>query len=253
MMVRRAALLLVAAAAVTAGLFALQSDLPASAWRLRVAATVALLAPLWWPGTAGSRLRSAGLVLAWSLAGVGVAAIVLAALPRGAWPIGAALPCLGLLGLLLLIIHAAGTWLQPLLARGATVAPDDIADAREATGRTLAFALALLAALPLWAGPAAELMLADHPSAIDAVLALSPLTHLAVLAGNDLLRDPWLYQHANLAALPSSYPEPATLAVAYTGIAAAALLAVARPVRRRRTAGAPVPPSPPDLTQDIAS
>ncbi len=79
-------------------------------------------------------------------------------------------------------------------------------DAREAAGRSAAVALALLGALPLWLGPVAETLSARHDWAIDAVVGASPLTHLAVASGNDLLRNQWFYQHANLAALLFSYP-----------------------------------------------
>ena len=69
-----------------------------------------------------------------------------------------------------------------------------------------AIVLALLGSVPLWLGPAGELLARRHPWIIDAVIGVSPLTHLAVASGNDLLRNPWFYQHSNLAALQFSYP-----------------------------------------------
>jgi hypothetical protein len=44
---------------------------------------------------------------------------------------------------------------------------------------------------------------------------MSPLSHLAAASDNDLLRNQWLYQHSNLAALPVSYPGLTELAWAY--------------------------------------
>ena len=82
-------------------------------------------------------------------------------------------------------------------------------------GRTVVIALALLGAMPLWLGPAAELLSGQHPWTIDAVIGLSPLTHLAVASGNDLLRNQWLYEHSNLAALQFSYPVLTELAWFY--------------------------------------
>ena len=95
-------------------------------------------------------------------------------------------------------------------------------------GRTVAIGLALLGALPLWLGPVGELLSDRHEGLIDAVIAVSPLTHLAVASGNDLLRNPWFYQHANLAALKFSYPGLAELAAAYAAVTAfVAMLALA--------------------------
>ena len=85
-------------------------------------------------------------------------------------------------------------------------------------GRTAALVLALLGSLPLWLGPVAELLSARHAWVIDAIVGMSPLTHLAVASGNDLLRNEWLYQHSNLAALQFSYPGLAHLAWSYASV-----------------------------------
>ena len=101
-------------------------------------------------------------------------------------------------------------------------------------GRAAALALALVGSLPLWLGPACELLSGRHPWIIDAAIGISPLTHLAVASGNDLLRNQWLYQHSNLAALQFSYPGLADVAVAY---AAVLLLLVLFPLASRQRMG----------------
>ena len=75
-------------------------------------------------------------------------------------------------------------------------------------GRTVALVLALLGSLPLWLGPAGELLSGRQPWIIDAIVGMSPLTHLAVASDNDLLRNEWLYQHSNLAALQTLLSGP---------------------------------------------
>ena len=64
---------------------------------------------------------------------------------------------------------------------------------------------------------------------------MSPLTHLAVASGNDLLRNQWFYQHSNLASLQISYPELNALAWGYL-FAGSMLLLVTPAWRRRRRA-----------------
>jgi hypothetical protein len=98
--------------------------------------------------------------------------------------------------------------------------------------------LATLGAAPLWLGPAAELATPQHPGAVDAVVAASPLTHLAVASGNDLFRNQWFYQQSNLAGLRFDYPRMAPLVVGYTALAVTLLLA---PVILR---GRPKPTAP---------
>ncbi len=102
------------------------------------------------------------------------------------------------------------------------------------TGRWIVLGALLLVSLaPLWAGPMAEVSLQRWPAAVDTVVAISPLTHLSVAAGNDLLRNEWMYAHSNLGSLQFSYPGLATLLVAY-GVAAAALLCIPLLFRNRR-------------------
>ena len=83
-------------------------------------------------------------------------------------------------------------------------------------GRSAAILLALLGSVPLWVGPAAELLARRQAWIIDAVIGVSPLTHLAIASDNDLLRNPWFYQHANLAALRFSYPSLTGIILSYS-------------------------------------
>jgi hypothetical protein len=85
---------------------------------------------------------------------------------------------------------------------------------------TLAAVIAAAAA-PVWAGP-----LAEQSGGTEYVLAASPLTLLAALAGHDYLRDPWWYTHSALGALRFEYPTGGALVAAYL-CASALLLAIA--------------------------
>jgi hypothetical protein len=98
--------------------------------------------------------------------------------------------------------------------------------ARAIAGVAVVAVLALLGSLPLWLGPAAELLSARNHGAIDAALGLSPLIHLAVAAANDLLRNDWFYQHSSLAGLPFSYPGLAATAWAYAAASVFLMLVV---------------------------
>ncbi len=226
-MVVRAGMLCLLALAAMFGLRVFSPDLSQSGQRVVVAAAVALLAPMLWPGIAGTSVATALRVLFWSVLAVLAAAGTMLLAP---WMQGLAAPgfepvfaTAALLLALLLMLHALvalleGRWRNPARPPEA---------AREMAGRAVALLLALWAAVPLWLGPLAELLSRDHEGAVDAVIGASPLTHLAVASGNDLLRNPWLYQHSNLAALPFSYPGLAALvwfyATASTVLALAAL------------------------------
>ncbi len=234
MIAARWALLLLTALGVLAGVGATAADYQPSAQRLAVTAVLALLAPLYWPGPAATPERTALRVLLWSAAVAVAAAAVLRVLGHAGQPWLPLLASSEMLLCVLLPVHAAAASLQALLA--GRLEP---AVAREAASRSVALALALLMALPLWLGPVAELLLPQADWAVDAALAASPLTHLAVAAGNDLLRQEWLYEHANLATLDVSYPDPGTTVWVYAALALA--LVAATVLRSRRAAAAPEP------------
>jgi len=139
--------------------------------------------------------------------------------------------------LILLVTHAAAAGLE-VRWHGQS---GNAETAREMAGRAAALALALVGSLPLWAGPACELLSGRHPWIIDAAIGVSPLTHLAVASGNDLLRNQWLYQHSNLAPLQFSYPGIADVTVAYAGILLLLALFPLASLRRRRPTDGPAP------------
>ncbi len=201
---------------------------PASSLRVEVTAVIGLLAPLFWPGRGATRSRTALRVVAWSAAAAASAALALLALP--AQPASrVASACAMLMAILVLTLAAAATlewWWSGTIA--------DAGSARELAGRTMAGALAALGTLPFWLGPMAESLVARHPGIIDLVVGLSPVTHLAVASGNDLLHNPWLYEHSNLAVLAVSFPRLGTLAGFY--VAACAVLAIVELASRRPTA-----------------
>lgn len=230
-------MLVLTASAALAGLGAATGELQASTLRLLATALVALLAPLFWPGRAATPAATARRVLVWSLAAAGGAAALalLFGHPLRTWSRLLA-PC-ALLAALLLLAHALAAWAETRL-RASFAEP---LQAPEAAGRLAALLLALLGSLPLMLGPAAEALSARYSGIIDAVLATSPLTHLAVASGNDLLRNAWPYQHSNLAALQFDYPGPAQIAWLYAG--ACGLLALATLVAWRSAASRP-PPHP---------
>jgi hypothetical protein len=194
-------------------------DAQASTSRLLVVSVIALLAPIFWPGVSADRRHTIWRVAGWSVmaAALALPGIVLAGGAARAWA-AVAMSCAMLLALLL-VAHTAAAVLESRLRASSTDA-----GARAAAGRIVTLALTAAGALPLWLGPAAEVLSQRHESLIDGVVGLSPLTHLAVASGNDLLRNQWMYQHSNLATLAFQYPDAATLAGAY--VAAVALLAV---------------------------
>jgi hypothetical protein len=73
---------------------------------------------------------------------------------------------------------------------------------------------ALATAAPLWLGPIAER--AAVGALADAIVAVTPLTFLAVLADHDYLRATWFYEHSALGTLRYDYPSAVTLCVVYT-------------------------------------
>jgi hypothetical protein len=220
-------LLLVAALSTIAAWGATSAEAQPSALRVEATAVFGVLAPLFWPGrtltASGTVLR----VVAWSAAASASAAAFLLVHPGQPWDRVA--PTCAMLMAILVLVHAAAVVLE-----GRWSAPGaDFDAARELAGRAMAGTLALLGTLPFWLGPAAESLTARHPGIIDFVVGLSPVTHLAVAGRSDLLRNPWLYEHSNLAVLPISYPGLGTLAWGYAS-ACAVLAIVALASRRPR-------------------
>jgi hypothetical protein len=203
-----------------AALGASNPDLQPSARIVLVTAVVGLLSPLFWPGRAGTAVANSVRIIGWSLASTAFAAAVAALSGLGLDRLPRAATALALLFLALVAVHALAATVEGLLQRRA----DRPEAARESAAWIATAALVTLAAAPLWLGPAAELALADRPDAVDAVVAVSPLAHLAVASGNDLLRNQWFYQHSNLAGLRFDYPPLGPVLTAYLLLAAVLLM-----------------------------
>lgn len=227
-MLARGGMLLVAALLVLTAINATATDLQPAALRVAVTAVLAWLAPLFWPGNGATPGRTALRIVVWSAAVACLAAMLLQILGHRVQPIGRVLASCAMLMLVLLVTHTLAAALEARWRGQSGQAPS----AREMAGRTVAIALGLLGSLPLWLGPVGELLSKPHAWIIDAALAVSPLTHLAVASQNDLLRNQWFYQHANLAALPFSYPGMAELTLSYASVACVLAL-VALALRRR--------------------
>ena len=131
-------------------------------------------------------------------------------------------------------------------ARGALARQSgDAKTAREMAGRAAALVLAFVGSLPLWLGPRANCLPRANPWIIDAAIGMSPLIHLAVASGNDLLRNQWFYQHSNLAALQFSYPSlGGTCPVLRLGVPGAGACPAGMRRPRRRIDGATPTPTP---------
>jgi hypothetical protein len=190
------------------------ADTPPSSRLLLVAAVPTLLAPLFASWRSGTLRTLATHVATWAFAtlivlcatGLAVGAVPLDRLPA---------PLLMALGIVV-VSHLAATCAGHLL-QGAGTAP---AVAREWANWLVTATLWLLAAAPLWLGPLADLG-ARNGSAPTAIVAASPLVHIALAAGQDLLRTEWFYAHTSLGALQFEYPTLVTVAIAYLGGAAA--------------------------------
>lgn len=234
MMAARAAMLLGAVLIVLVAFGAADPDTQPSALRLLASAAVALLAPLLWPGAAATRRATLGRVVAWSAVACCIAILPMVTMARTKVPLPDVLQTCAVLALMLLVSHAAVAMLDGHWSQGS----GDSRDAREMAGRSVVMTLALLGSMPFWLGPGGELFSARHASAIDTMLGLSPLTHLAVASGNDLLRNPWLYQHSNLAGLQFDYPGLASLVWCYIalllGVLAMAAARSDRPMEKTR-------------------
>ena len=210
----RAAFMLAAAWSILAALGATTGELQPSALRLAVAAVIALLAPLFWPGAASSGLRTVLRVVAWSVAAACLAAVAMRLLGNPLQPAAPILAACAMLMPILLLSHSVAA----LLEMRWRAADADAHRSRETSAAAVAAALAWLGSLPLWFGPFAQLLSDRAAWIVDAVVSVSPLTHLAVASGNDLLRNQWFYQHSNLAALPVSYPGAAAVALSYASL-----------------------------------
>jgi hypothetical protein len=108
-------------------------------------------------------------------------------------------------------------------------------DASAASAWTTALLVASFA-LPLILGPLAEAN-AERRWLVAAVVAASPLSHLASQLDYDYLRAPWFYRHSELGALRFEYPSPFVTTAVLLGIAA-----ISEGARRRLFTHERIPP-----------
>jgi len=216
-----------------AALGASDADLQSSARIVLVTAVVGVLAPLFWPGRAATARLTIVRIVVWSIASVGLATAIALLSGLGADRLPRAATALAVLFLALVAVHALAAAVEGLLQRRSAT-PET---ARESAAWIATAALVTIGAAPLWLGPVAELALAGRPVTVDAVVAVSPLTHLAVASGNDLLRNQWFYQHSNLAGLRFDYPRLGPVMTAYCLLAVVLLLV--HMVRGSRQAATP--------------
>jgi hypothetical protein len=205
---------------------AYSSDLQGSARLVLVTSVVAVLSPLFWPGRAATARSTAWRALGWSFAASTLAAVAILGV-GGAQ--GLASACSTLL-LICITTLGVAAWTESLLARRGL----DSAAARNASAWLATAMLVITGAAPLWLGPAAELAAVERPRALAAVVAMSPLTHLAIAGGNDLLRNQWFYQHSNLSGLRFDYPRLMPVLAGYAAVSLA-LVGVPAMARSRRT------------------
>lgn len=186
-------------------------DTPPSSRLLMITALPPLLAPLFGTSRAGVLRTLASHAATWGFATLLV--ICATALAVGNVPLDRlAAPLLMALGIVVvsqLAAHCAKAALR--IAGTAPTVADDWA-------RWLITALLwLLAAAPLWLGPLADLGASRGSAPAEAIVAASPLVHLALAAGQDLLRTEWFYAHTSLGGLQFEYPTQAAVAIAYVG------------------------------------
>jgi hypothetical protein len=190
-------------------------DTPAATRLLLAIATPVLLMPLFCnegPGTSQAVIASlARWVFATLLLGI-------VAANYGARPTLAQLLPLLLVGLgIVVVIRLAVNVSMRLLQAAGLCAPA----AHEWASWLVAAVLWLHAAAPLWLGPLAALGIEAGPARSNAIVAASPLVHLGVAAGQDLLRTQWWYAHTSFGSLQFDYPSLAAIALAYAAMALA--------------------------------
>ena len=203
-----------------AALVATAHDLQYSARVVLVTAVVGVLAPLFWPGRASTPRLTALRILGWSLVASVLAGVAAMLSGGGMSTFSRTATACAVLFLVLVVVHSVAAALESLLHS----LTRQTESARETAAWLATAALVTLGAAPLWLGPAAELASASRPLAVDTAVAVSPLTHLAVASGNDLLRNQWFYQHSNLSGLRFDYPRLAPLMAAYSLLASALLI-----------------------------
>jgi len=73
---------------------------------------------------------------------------------------------------------------------------------------------AIITCAPVWLGPWVDLYLPDN-SIINAIISLTPVTHISVAAEYDFLRSEWFYRNTPFGSLPFTYPELNNIIISY--------------------------------------
>jgi hypothetical protein len=193
----------------------------------------AALAGLWaaslflLPGALGSGLALSPLGTTVTLALTAGAGAAVATLATGVQPQVAVLV---LVGLMALALAALGDGLRAL-----TGGPGS------AVAWTLALVL-IIGAAPVWLLPLQGSTDLDS-WALDILVTVNPLTHIAVLTGTDWPRSDWFYRHSALGSLRYAYPSPFAVVTWYL-LVPIAWLGVRRANRTAGRQGTPTEPVP---------
>jgi len=219
------------AVAMTAGLAG--RELNGSLRLLLVVAVPTLLAPLFAAGGSTPQ-RVPSCLPAWALAIALLAAI--------SWFGAGGLPPDRLLvpALLAFAIVLAAELARAVLTRALAVGGGNATRAREAARWLVAAVLWLLAAAPLWLAPLADLASSNGPAVAETIAAMSPLVHLALATGQDLLRTEWFYAHSSLGSLQFRYPSLTAIAAGYA-VMVTVLASCRFVLSRRATTTGPLP------------
>lgn len=231
-LIARLALLAAAIAFFLAASGVMSAEFQPSARIVMVTAITGLLAPFFRPDATGHACRSAVPVALWCIGAVVIAAGAIAVTGGPGVSAPRVLRASLLLLLVLLATHAAAAVIEEALL----ALTRDREGVHEAATWVVVVALAAFGATPLWLGPVAELLSGSEPAAVDAIVGMSPLTHLAVASDNDLLRNQWLYQHSNLASLRVTYPTLVAIILSYlAAILALSTVLTALAIHRSRS------------------
>lgn len=197
-------------------------------WLLRFAAIIFLAMVLQRALGAGDLVRSAELLgLAGAVTVVACALLAMLAVDATPHSTGATLTWAALAALAVLLLAAATGAVEgsaAALAAGVfllvgsfglvlAVAAAALRD-RLAAAAVLAALGVLAVAAPIWLGPIAE-RFAPTGMLVDGIVAVSPLSYLAVLADHDYLRATWFYEHSAIGSLRYDYPAAVSQSVIY--------------------------------------
>lgn len=106
----------------------------------------------------------------------------------------------------------------------------------------------LMASTPLWLGPAVERSIPGFPG-VNTVIAVTPISYLAMATDYDYLHSSWFYRYSPLGSLRYDYPDEALLAIAY--LAGSLSLHICRSILNYTSRSLPEPINSPVKEQQI--